>query len=291
MSLATNDYSNSANSYYTGDVYWKCRNMRTDGEEFDEEVAEGDRAYKILREFIRKGDLIGLINSEELKKYDINYRYGEEKNTLLHVAYRWNKPQIVEYLIKNGADERIPNEIWRVPMEVACDNYSDSLPRVVNIVVQKYFASLEPPSPDNPHILFDVLQNFIHEKNWKYFDNEGSRKQIPFRDGRLLSSLGLPEFVYHVNCYDLANLFIKAAQKIGMDAELVLYTNFRCIHLQGKEKNGIIGKFAMFDGSNNSDSDSRNRYDTHSVAYSEGWHFDLTFQIKYQDRNAVLRSS
>jgi ankyrin repeat protein len=289
MSSSVSIYNNTANNYYAGNTYWDFRKICTDSEEFDEEIEQGDKAYKKLRDFIRNDNLSGLISSNEFKNFGINYRFGEEKNTLLHAAYRYNKPETVEFLVKNGADERIPDDRGLIPIEVAQDTYLDSLPRVINEVVQRYFKSLEGSSPNNPHVLFDVIQNFIHEKKWKYFDTEGSRKHIPFRDGRLLSSLGLPELTYHVNCADLTNLFIKTAHKIGMDAQEVWYREYNSIQGHEKEKNGIVGKLAMFDGSNNSEKDLSIRFNTHCVAYSSGWHFDLTLMCKYQDRNAVLR--
>lgn len=228
-----------------------------------------------------------LINSHEFINLGINYCYGVERNTLLHAAYRWNKPKMVEFLIKNGADERIPDDRGLVPMEVAKDSYSDSLPRVVNEVVQRYFKCLPATSPNDPDVLFDVIQ----DKNWKYLDTEGSYKRIPFRDGRLISQLGLPDLTYHINCFDLSNLFIKAAHKIGMKAEEVIYYQYSSIDNHEIEKKGIFGKLVMFDNSKHPKKGLGFIFDQHCVAYSSGWHYDVTLMCKYQDKNAVLRRS
>lgn len=281
-------YNNSANAYYAGDLYWNLKKIKTEGDEFDEELDIGEKSYKKLSAFIKNNDLHGLEHSSEFKNFDINYRYGEDQHTLLHAAYRWNKPEIVEFLVKHGADERIPDGMGRIPIEVAKDTYHDSLPRVTNEIVQRYFKSLGDLPMHDPHVLFDVIQNFIQEKEWKYFDTAGSRKQIPFRDGRLLSSLGLPELAYHANCADLTNLFIKAANQIGIDAQEVCYRDYSTIQEHEKEEAGVVGKFAMFDGRDISETDSRIKFSKHYVAYSSGWHFDLTLMCKYQDKNAVL---
>lgn len=279
--------SNTDNNYYAGEIYWNFRNNCTDSQKSDKELEQEEIVYKKLKKFIENNDLNGLITSQEFIIFGVNYRFGYSKITFLHHAYRRNKPEIVKFLIKNGADERISNDVGLIPIEIADDNYQDSLHRVINEVVQRYFKELHDPTSNNPHVLFDVIQNFIHEKKWKYIDTEGSRKIFPFRDGQLLSSLGVPELAYHVNCADLTNLFVKAAHKIGMEAQKVKYIEYNSILAHEKEKNGIIGKMTMFDGSANLPI----KFYIHYVAYSSGWHFDLTLMCKYQERDAVLSAS
>lgn len=292
MSLPVAVHNDAANNYYNGEVYWNYKAVE------DHDI-NGNEIYEKLKNFIENDNLSDLINSNEYKKFGINHRFGYEKRTLLHIAYSLNKPKIVEFLVNNGADERIPDEYGKVPIEMAESDYNDSLPRVINEVCQRYFKSLGNSSSHNPHVLFDVIQNFVSEKKWKYCDRESHRKQSPFRDGENLSLLGLPELAYYVNCSDLANLFIKAAHIVGLDTQKICYEKYHSIPSQDKEKAGVIGKLACFDGSiditnellrkTNNGIDTGLKFVEHHVAFSSGWYFDLMLMCKYQNKNAVLK--
>lgn len=295
MSLSLSSSINTANEYYGGEVFLKTwttpPSFEVSRNNIDyEKLDYDDELLAKLKPFIIKNDLNGLKNCPEFKVVDINHRFSVEQKTFLHLAYQFNKPEIVDFLLKNGADERISSDAGRIPMQYAKDDYKDSLPRVVNEVVLRYFKSSgDAVLTKDPHRLFEIIQDFVHEHHWKYVDSPILTRIIPFRDGREISSLGSPELAYNVNCADLSHLFIRAAQKIGIEAEEVWYRGgYKSILQTETEKRGVIGKLKMFDRSTEFEKKSHILFDSHCVAYSSGWHFDLTLMCKYQEKNAVL---
>ncbi len=275
-------YANTANYYYT--------HSYRNGTDIDNTKAryskEEERIFDKLSYLVIEGNLTELESSEELETFNINYRERKKLQTLLHYAYMCNQPEIVEFLLKNGADDRIPDKDGEVPLGLAHPEYGDSSNTVVKEIVSRYIKRNESTNNDT-HILFDTILEFIHEKNWKYHDTEGVNKLIPFRDRANLACLGLPSLSYHVNCFDLTEIFIRATRQIGINAEKVKYHEYKSIRRDERRGFNIEGEMAMFDGSHPSAESFE--WDTHYVAQASGWHYDLTLMCKYQDRDAVLR--
>lgn len=279
-------YAHTANFYYThayrnGINFDRSKDMHQEQDEKD---------FKKLAWFILDGNFAALQDSEEIKTktFYINYRNRRDKETLLHYAYLSNQPKIVEFLIQEGADERIPDFNGRVPLARAHDDYVHTTDTVIKEIVSRYFKNVPEASKD-PHLVFDTILNFIHEKKWKYQDTEGFNLSIPFRDETKLVCFGLPSLAYHVNCSDLTTLFIQATKQIGLNAEKVTYYHYKSVKRTEKEKFNIKGEMAMFDGSR-SDKDNFEFF-LHYVAFCAGWHFDLTLMCKYQDMAAILAKS
>lgn len=236
-----------------------------------------------LAMLIHTNDIDGLRNSPLLKKYGVNYGFGESRDTLLHIAYMCNKPEIVNWLIENGASEQICNRSCLPPVGYAPLEYKDSRARVVNEIAKRYFEQCG-SSVKDPHILYDVILKFISEKKWSYCDSLNRRK-TPFRDEDQVVIFGLPSLSYNVNCVSLSSLFVHVAKEVGINATSVFYYNYRSISPQWKIDHGIEGDFKMFDDSGSGPFN----YDMHNVAFAEGYHFDLTMMCKYKDKDAVLR--
>lgn len=264
----------SANDYYYQHIDLK---YHVDPQEYI------DRDH--LAELIKNDNIEGLETSIILKHYGINYPFGAHSQTLLHIAYALNKPAVVAWLLKNGASEQNCNSSGHSPIACAHAKYEDSQPRVINEIVKRYFEASK-NSVKDPHLLYDLILKFMHEKNWQYNDSQ-YKKIKPFRDSLKLVKLGSPEFSYQVNCNDLSHLFVKTAKKIGIKANVIHYYSYYSIEAHEKEEREIIGEFKLFDGSD----EGPFGFDYHSVVYSDDYYFDLTLMCKYKEFNAVLASN
>lgn len=237
-----------------------------------------------LISLIRNNDIDSLKTSPLIEKYGVNYPFGRKGNTLLHIAYAANRPDIVSWLLELGASEGVSNAYGFSPIEYASLDYKDSQTRVVNELAKQYFEQCG-SSVKDPHVLYELILKFIHEKKWRYCDSF-EKDQGPFRDEDQVVFFGSPSLIYHVNCVSLSKLFLYVAKEVGIDAKRVMYFPYISISPQEKEKREIMGDFKMFDGSG--ESGDPFRYDMHSVVFSEGHHFDLTMMCKYKDSQEVL---
>jgi hypothetical protein len=274
----------SANYYYCYTV-----KFLVDKGKNNDEYEKEEKSYNKLVNFIREGDFENLINSSELKEFGINYRFGFEKCLLLGAAYASNQAQMVENLIKHGADDTLYNGAEEFPMQKAPSDYTDSCSRVVNEIAQRYFQEAKEGKKD-PHLLFEIISSFIQEKNWNYCDRPPYCHSPPYRDGKQLTSLGNPNLSYNVNCADLTNLFIKAGNKIGLAPKEVKYRHYKSIKRENLKDTQVQGKFELFDEKMDSKFPDQFIFYRHFVAYVLGWHFDLTLTCKYQDKNSVLEA-
>ncbi len=231
--------------------------------------------------FIAENDIEGLKKALTLKKREINFGFGTFKDTLLHKAYSYNRPKIVNWLLKNGASDRDCHK-FGPPIQAAHVKYKDSRPRVVNELVKRYFEKCKFSEKD-PHTLYELILRFIREKKWHYCDFE-DKGTTPFRDGEKLVTLGLPSLSYRVNCVDLTSLFLNVAKRVGIVAESIFYHNYQSILPDEKNNRGILGNLKMFDDSNSGPF----AYAMHNVVFADGFHFDLTLMCKYKDKDAVL---
>lgn len=235
-----------------------------------------------LAKWIKADNLEALKNSCLIQQYGISHPYGRLQETLLHIAYSYNKPKIVAWLLENGASERVCNYRGQVPAMYAHKKYRDTQPRVINEIVSLYVSKAGVGSKD-PHVLYDILLKFITQKKWRYNDNE-NRTEKPFRDGRKLYIFGAPNLSYYVNCSDLCELFYETTKILEIEANPETYHSYRSIHFREKEGKGIEGNFSLFDGSVSAPFS----FDMHMVIYSMGYFFDLTLMCKYREKNAVL---
>lgn len=261
----------SANAYYYNPVSLRCNVEQSEMENL-----------RILESLIQTEDVDGLSQSSILKKYGINYAFGVQANTLLHLAYSFNKPTIIEWLLKNGANERICNSSGICPMQWSQPEYKDSQIRVINELVKRCMERC-PSSFMKPDILYDAILEFIQEKKWCYCDNE-NKHYLPFKDHIKVVSLGLPSLIFNVNCVTLSELFVNVAKKVGLKAEVVYYFNYQSILSSEKDARKICGEFKMFDGSQSEPF----KFDTHAVAFSSGTYYDLTLMSKYNDKDLIL---
>lgn len=239
-----------------------------------------------LELLIDKNDIQGLSNCHFIKKYGINYGFGSQRNTLMHIAYTFNRPEVVDWLIKNGASEYTCNKSGIVPLAWAHKEYKDPRPRVINEITNQY---LKKCNSQNPHILFDIILNFIREKKWSYCDTQlcTKIKTSPFRDDKKVIILGLPNLSYKINCFDLSNLFLTAAKIVGIDAKEIIYNTYLSISPDEKNDKNIIGEFRMFDESGLAPFS----FDSHSLIFSNGFYFDLTLMCKYTNEDQVLKNN
>lgn len=274
----------SANHYY-----YHSLELKPYEEADDKEKAE-EVALKILTHYIKIEDIASLEGSPDLKFYGVNHRFGFYQTSLLGLAYTYSKPKMVKWLREHGADERMYDQRRIIPMQYANDqilgnHYSDDIPtRVVNTLAQKFFSQTK---EKDPHRLFDLISQFIQERNWKYSDWEDHYHRKGSRDGDLCL-FGESNFSYHVNCSDLSNLFVEVAKKAGIHADKIKYDKYLSLDREKANEKGVIGKYELFDGTRRFEENGRFKFDFHYVVNVDGWHFDLTLMCKYQDRNAVL---
>lgn len=235
-----------------------------------------------LAELIRHNDLEGLKKSPLFVKYEVNYRFGSLGETLLHIAYSFNKPDIVDWLLNNGASEHICSSTERPPMGYANKSYEDARPRVINQIVKKYF---DKTHAKDPHVLFEVILKLIQKRKWIYIDSSiGARGEGPVRDNENVIKLGPPKLSYRVNCSDLSDLFYSAAKKIGIKAKMVSYGSYCSVNPEQLDTKKIFGSFQLFDGT----AQGPFQFGAHCVVSSSGYFFDLTLTCKYTEKNAVL---
>lgn len=274
----------TANEYYNGSMYADHSRL---GILSQKDAHDERRAYSILLFLVESNQGEELKNSAELKKYGVNHRYGSKAETLLHAAYRASQPEIIALLHSLGADERIANISGELPMELARSEYKDDLPRVVNVIANRYLEALKAET-HNPALLFNETVRFIKEKNWRYF-NKRFTDSSPFRDRPNVHMLGRPDLSYNVNCYDLVELVVRVAKQVGMQAKRVYYPQkFQSIARADMVKADVHGLLEMFDGSKNCEEGIS--FGSHCVAAVQGWHLDPTLQCMYVDRNAILKS-
>jgi hypothetical protein len=277
-------YAHTANYYYT-EGYRKITVSETNPSK------ENDEQFNILDDLIIDSNLEAFENSlKELKSFDINYRTRRSEKTLLHEAYSLNEPKIVEFLLKKGANDRIPDAGRFVPLARAPMHYEDSSPSVSKEIISLCSKRCLGSVPD-VHVIFDTAVDFILEKKWTCVSDEREyhTKYVPHNDGPILASLGLPSLSYRVDCGDLTKLFIKLVTHFGHQAELIRYRDYKSINREDRKIHNIVGKMALFEGDS---SESKNfEWGLHIVAYSSGWYFDPTLMCKYQDRDAILAKS
>lgn len=250
------------NNINAGDYYYRSYQVKPYNEAEDETAA--DAALEKLMEFVEKEDFKSLSGCDEFKKYGVNHRFGFECVTLLEIAYRANAPVMVEWLKTQGADERVYNQVRKLPMDhCQLETYSDSVStRVVNVIAQRYFSKFKENERD-PHQLFEIINDFIKEHQWKYSDWDDACHRPKARDGSALCTLGESHLIYHVNCSDLSNLFISVARKVGILAEKITYRDYHSISRENLKERGVIGKLEMFDGSPTQFENNRFKFNKH----------------------------
>lgn len=277
-------YAHTANFYYT--QAWR-NGIPMDYTTTSHSPEEENRFGRFV-ELILKGDLEALQNSKELNPLTVNYRDEENKQTLVHVAYRFNQPKIIEFLLKKGANDKIPDIEGDVPLAIAHEEYNDSSSTVIKEITSQCLQKNSGNTPDL-HDIFDTTLEFIRNKKWTFVrhERESFSKVIPFRDGTTLASLGLPHLSYRVNCYDLSRIFSKIVKQFGMQANEIEYSRYKSIKREDRKVHNVIGQMFLFNESEPADSTNFEFY-YHCVAYSSGWYFDLTLMCKYQDKDAIL---
>lgn len=249
-----------------------------------------DDKFNRLVNMVHSSSLDAFKASPDLKDVtDINCRFGPQMTTLLHAAYKFNRPDFVKFFKDAGALETIPDALGFLPMDDAADAYEDDLPeRVINDVAMRYLQQVA-NKPD-PHTLFDFLLTFLRDRNWTYLDRSARDKKNSFRVGSNLSTLGDANLLYRINCSDLSCLFKKSAKKVGIAAEVIWYKGNRTtIARSEKEKAGVIGELRMLNSALPVEDESELQFRSHSVALCAGWYFDLLFQCKYQNKLALLK--
>lgn len=272
MSLWLSSGMVSANEYYYNAVLLKHDIAQSEKEDFS-----------VLESLICKDDVEALKNSLILKKYGVNHAFGTQGNTLLHIAYSFNKPLTIEWLLNNGASERVCNSSGICPIQWSPTEYKDSRARVINELTKSCLERFRCSMNPDPDIVYDVILEFVRKNKWRYCDNE-SKNSLPFKDSIKVISLGLPSLIFHVNCVTLSELFVNVAKKIKLKAQVVYYSNYQSISHYEKDNREICGDFKMFDESQSAPF----KFDLHAVAFSNGNYYDLSLMCKYKDQDIVL---
>lgn len=131
----------------------------------------------------------------------------------------------------------------------------------------KQFATTEEPNLD---LLFDIISDFIKEKRWIYDGSE-----------RIQDVCILPEeSEIIVNCFDLADLFVNMAIKIGISPELchrIKLPNF----VSNNKGNNVQGSYQSNFSTLLTNDVGLYEFDVHCIAMIDGFCFDLTLQAKY----------
>ena len=143
---------------------------------------------------------------------------------------------------------------------------------IKDVIIARYNAHIEAQglSP-NPHVLFDVICEYIQQNNFKY---KGYVEEI-FNAEQPHSEQG-----YYVNCFKLSHLMVKLSKEIGIDSKncsIFVIKNFSC------NKNGdTYGLKQTFDPQNLESTDGSYGFDQHCIAIIGGYCFDVTLQTKYE---------
>lgn len=83
-----------------------------------EELAAGNFTYTASAHAILNGQLSAVQVLHQQTKYDLNSQ-GRTGNSMLMFAALWNKYDIAEYLLKNGADFTLTNAEGETPLAIA----------------------------------------------------------------------------------------------------------------------------------------------------------------------------
>lgn len=288
-----------ANEYYKGAHYWAHYYISREEypEETEKERGKRQDYFFTLMSFMEADNLQSFTANADFKTYGIHLRYTAFRRTLLHEAYRLDRPKFVRYLRELGADERISDANGRLPLELAAEDYQDELPRVVNVLAQNFFKA-DVEGKKDPAVLYNTVLSFIKKHRWRYCDTPSS--QLSCKNYATVRSLeqfvlyGEPCMSYSVNCADLTNLFIEVARKVGLIAYEVWYERgFLTIDRTQLNQAGVTGEFKFFDPEVQAivckdDVHAKYYFENHCVALLEERCYDLTLQCTYHGENAVL---